>query len=161
MHTRDQDSQFYNSEHLRFRVNFRQHILAFWGGQCKSQETPSLGAAKVPNSHVCAEGNNTQWFSFFWLCTMLCPREGKRDSFVSFSVCHFEIICVPLVGSRSSLSWKCLLQGEIFNGANESQAVGSCLPSLERRHLPPKFRVANLPSEMTLLETCKCCCHWA
>lgn len=37
---------------------------------------------------------------------VLVPGKGKGDSFVSFSVVHFEILRVPLVGSgRSSAHW--------------------------------------------------------
>lgn len=58
------------------------------------------GAAKVPNSHASRRIAHKDFPSSGYVPV---PGKGKRDSFVSFSVGHFEILCVPLVGTRSSV----------------------------------------------------------
>lgn len=92
----------------------------------------SSGAAKF-KIHVHREGLAGKDFTSSGY--VLVPGKGRGDSFVSFSVVHFEILCVPLVGS-----------GKV---------------SLEWRPLPPNLRVARIPSEMILVHLFKCYNHWA
>lgn len=142
--------------------SFRENILAFRGDQCKNQETALLGTAKGSNMLCMCVQKETPGNDFPSSGYVLCSVPGERgQKGRKCRVWHFEINYVPLLGCRSFVYWKHLLQGEIFSGANESQAVGSCLHSVERRRLPPKSRVANLPSEMTLSDRWKSCCHWA